>query len=105
MRRKSALRGSRGARSGAATATTTMRTPTSPPAAARVLRRAKRASSTTTALITDSPRTRGACGPSATLRPAPPSAVPDARGGPRGAEVDAHGDGGEGRGVAQEGDG
>src|SRR5437773_10337882 len=97
MRRKSALRGSRGARSGAATATTTMRTPTSPPAAARVLRRAKRASSTTTALITDSPRTRGRCGPSAPPRPAPPSAVPDARGEPRVAEVDEDGDDGENR--------
>src|SRR5437667_10794425 len=90
MRRKSALRGSRGARSGAATATTTMSTPTSPPAAARVLRRAKRASSTTTALITDSPRTRVAGGSSAALRLALPSAVPDAPGEPRVAEVDEH---------------
>src|SRR5437870_10990847 len=90
MRRKSALRGSRGARSGAATATTTMRTPTSPPAAARVLRRAKRASSTTTALITYSPPTRVACGSSAALRLAPPSAAPDARVEPRAAEVDEH---------------
>src|SRR5437870_12357580 len=88
MRRKSALRGSRGARSGAATATTTMRTPTSPPAAARVLRRAKRASPTTTALLTDSPRTRVACGSSATLRVALPPAVPGARGEPRLAEAD-----------------
>src|SRR2546426_7682521 len=89
MRRKSALRGSGGARSGAATATTTMRTPTSPPAAARVLRRAKRASSTTTALITDS-------------RLALPSAVPDARVEPRVAEVDEHVDDDEDRRVEQD---
>src|SRR5207247_9906928 len=104
MRRKSALRGSRGARSGAATATTTMRTPTSPPAAARVLRRAKRASSTTTALITDSPRTRVACGSSAALRLAPPSAVPDARGAPRVGEARADGDDDENRRVEPERD-
>src|SRR5881296_4147515 len=101
MRRKSALRGSRGARSAAAT-TTTMRTPTSPPAAARVLRRAKRASSTTTALITDSPRTRVACGSSAALRLALPSAVPDARVEPRVAEVDEHVDDDEDRRVEQD---
>src|SRR5206468_3026298 len=45
MRLKSALSGSRGASSGAATATKTMKAPTRPPAAARVFRRAKRDSS------------------------------------------------------------
>src|SRR5207247_10875757 len=83
MRRKSALSGSRGASSGAASAMTMMERPTRPPTADSVLRREKRASSTSNAdLITGSPR------PSNGLRLAVPSAVPDARVEPRVAEVD-----------------
>src|SRR2546426_12490775 len=56
MRRKSALSGSRGASSGAASAMKMMERPTRPPTADSVLRREKRASSTSNAgLITGSP--------------------------------------------------
>src|SRR5207245_10977538 len=85
MRRKSALSGSRGASSGAASAMKMMERPTRPPTADSVLRREKRASSTSNAdLITGPPR------PSNGLRLAVPSAVPDARVEPRVAEVDPH---------------
>src|SRR5437773_10302627 len=85
MRRKSALSGSRGASSGAASAMTMMERPTRPPTADSVLRREKRASSTSKAdLITGSPR------PSNGLRLAVPSAGPDARVAPRGAGVEQH---------------
>src|SRR6267378_5250851 len=82
MRRKSALSGSRGASSGAASATKMMAMPTRPPMAESVLRRAKRASSATICPITDSPRLR--------LRLAKPSAVTDARVEPCVAEIDQH---------------
>src|SRR3989442_8718898 len=96
MRRKSALSGSRGASSGAASAMTMMERPTRPPTADSVLRREKRASSTSNAdLITGSPR------PSNGLRLAVPSAVPDARVEPRVAEVDQHVDDDEDHGVEQ----
>src|SRR5207245_9794747 len=78
MRRKSALSGSRGASSGAASAMKMMERPTRPPTADSVLRREKRASSTSNAdLITGSPR------PSNGLRLAVPSGIPDARAEPR----------------------
>src|SRR5947199_9935779 len=96
MRRKSALSGSRGASSGAASAMTMMERPTRPPTADSVLRREKRASSTSNAdLITGSPR------PSNGLRLAVPSAIPDARIEPRVAEVDQHVDDDEDHGVEQ----
>src|SRR5438093_3125224 len=96
MRRKSALSGSRGASSGAASAMTMMERPTRPPTADSVLRREKRASSTSNAdLITGSPR------PSNGLRLAVPSAVPDARVEPGVAEVDQHVDHHEDHGVEQ----
>src|SRR5882724_11917901 len=104
IRRKSALSGSRGASSGAASATKMMARPTKPPMADSVLRREKRASSTSSALITGSPRTLVACGARsqtrlasrlrlalrAVLRLARPLPVPDTRIEPRIAEVDQH---------------
>src|SRR2546427_3780144 len=96
MRRKSALSGSRGASSGAASAMKMMERPTRPPTADSVLRREKRASSTSNAdLITGSPR------PSNGLRLAVPSAIPDTRVEPRVAEVDQHIDHDEDHGVEQ----
>src|SRR2546425_13096172 len=96
MRRKSALSGSRGASSGAASAMKMMERPTRPPTADSVLRREKRASSTSNAdLITGSPR------PSNGLRLAGPSAIPDTRGEPRVAEGDQHVDHDEDHGVKQ----
>src|SRR2546425_6683891 len=87
MRRKSALSGSRGASSGAASAMTMMERPTRPPTADSVLRREKRASSPSNAdFITGSPR------PSKRLRLAGPSTLPDARGGPPGAWGHPHRD-------------
>src|SRR5439155_18281377 len=80
MRRKSALSGSRGARSGAATATTRMRKPTSPPIADNVLRLANRTSSAVRAFM-------------------PGSAVADARVEPRVAEIDQDVDADEDDGV------
>src|SRR2546422_2870614 len=83
MRRKSALSGSRGASSGAASAMTMMERPTRPPTADSVLRREKRASSTSNAdLITGSPP------PSKGPRLAGPSPIPDTRGEPPVAEGD-----------------
>src|SRR5262249_62408282 len=51
MRRKSAFKGSRGARRGAATAVNTISRPTRPPIAESVFRREKRASSMARAVI------------------------------------------------------
>src|SRR5207247_11468337 len=85
MRRKSALSGSRGASSGAASAMTMMERPTRPPTADSVLRREKRASSTSNAdLITGSPR------PSNGLRLAVPSTGPGAPVPPRVTAVEPH---------------
>src|SRR5918996_3325005 len=95
IRRKSALRGSRGASSGAASATTMIRTPTTPPMAASVLRREKRTNSARMDLITGSPRTLVACGSSPVLRLAEPLGVADAGVEPGVAEVDQDVDGDE----------
>src|SRR3989454_11915647 len=85
MRRKSALSGSRGASSGAASAMTMMERPTRPPTADSVLRRGKRGTSTSNAdLITGSPP------PADGRRAAGPPARPGARGGPPAAEGDHH---------------
>src|SRR3989441_12882541 len=87
MRRKSALSGSRGASSGAASAMKMMERPTRPPTADSVLRREKRASSTSNAdLITGSPR------PPKGRRVAGPSTLPAKRGAPPGGEGDHHTD-------------
>src|SRR6266545_1838710 len=87
MRRKSALSGSRGASSGAASATKRINAPTKPPSADRVLRRAKRTSSANTAFIPRLVR---------------PSAVADPRVEPRVAEVDQDVDRDEDHGVEQD---
>src|SRR5437867_11801382 len=84
MCRKSALSGSRGASNGAASATKRITTPTKPPSADSVLRRAKRTSSPSTDVVTG-------------------LAVADARGEPRGAEVDQGGDGAQDHGGEQGG--
>src|SRR3989449_9955660 len=78
MRRKSALSGSRGASSGAASAMKMMERPTRPPTADSVLRREKRARSPSKAdLITGSPR------PANGVRVAAPSTIPHKPGEPR----------------------
>src|SRR5258706_3946279 len=83
MRRKSALSGSRGARSGAATAVKTTKRPIRPPIADKVLRRESRASSSARAFMGS-------------------SAVADARIEPRVAQVDQDVHGDEDHGIEQD---